>query len=155
MAEDMKLKIIRGSYDNVPECVEMLAHSELGKRYFSAEGSAEKAINEAANADTFYVAVRNHACVGFMYYIKGGAFHAFPYLHLLVVKESERGKGIGSKMLDELKSMLDHKQFYLVVADFNLNGNKFYEKNGFKQVGEIPGLYRTGITEYVMRYEGD
>ena len=41
----------------------------------------------------------------------------------------------------------------LVVADFNLDGKRFYEKIGYHQVGEIPSLYRKGITEYLMMKE--
>ena len=39
------------------------------------------------------------------------------------------------------------------VADFNPEAKRFYEKNGYRQVGEIPGLYREGITEYIMMKE--
>ena len=41
----------------------------------------------------------------------------------------------------------------LVVADFNPDGKRFYEKIGYYQVGEIPSLYRKGITEYLMMKE--
>ena len=39
------------------------------------------------------------------------------------------------------------------VADFNPEAKRFYEKNDYRQVGEIPGLYREGITEYIMMKE--
>ena len=40
--------------------------------------------------------------------------------------------------------------FFLVVADYNPDAKRFYERNGYQQVGEIPNLYRQGITEYLM-----
>jgi len=47
----------------------------------------------------------------------------------------------------------DRDKLFLVVADFNPNAKGFYESMGYHQVGEIPGLYREGITEYIMMKE--
>ena len=41
-------------------------------------------------------------------------------------------------------------RFFLVVADYNPDAKRFYERNGYQQVGKIPNLYRTGVTEYMM-----
>ena len=41
-------------------------------------------------------------------------------------------------------------KFFLVVADYNPDAKRFYERNGYQQVGEIPNLYRSGVTEYMM-----
>jgi len=41
-------------------------------------------------------------------------------------------------------------KIFLVVADFNPEAKRFYENNGYHQVGEIPSLYRQGINEYIM-----
>jgi ribosomal protein S18 acetylase RimI-like enzyme len=39
------------------------------------------------------------------------------------------------------------------LKNFNPDEKRFYEKNGCRQVGEIPNLYRDGITEYLMLKE--
>ena len=41
-------------------------------------------------------------------------------------------------------------KLFLVVAQFNPQARRFYEKAGYQQVGIIPDLYRKGITEYLM-----
>jgi ribosomal protein S18 acetylase RimI-like enzyme len=41
-------------------------------------------------------------------------------------------------------------KLFLVVADYNPAAKRFYERNGYQQVGEIPNLYRPGVTEYLM-----
>jgi ribosomal protein S18 acetylase RimI-like enzyme len=41
----------------------------------------------------------------------------------------------------------------MVVADFNPDARRLYERPGWRQVGEIPGLYREGVTEYLMMKE--
>ena len=37
-----------------------------------------------------------------------------------------------------------------MVADFNPEAKRLYESAGYRQVGAIPGLYKEGITEYLM-----
>ena len=39
---------------------------------------------------------------------------------------------------------------FLFVADYDPAAKRFYERNGYQQVGEIPNLYRPGVTEYMM-----
>ena len=51
-------------------------------------------------------------------------------------------KGIGKALLDYSENiaygMAD--KFFLVVADYNPDAKRFYERNGYQQVGEIPKL---------------
>lgn len=58
-------------------------------------------------------------------------------------------------MIDFLEKVIcvDANKIFLVVADFNPEAKRFYEKVGYRQVGEMPGLYREGITEYLMMKE--
>jgi ribosomal protein S18 acetylase RimI-like enzyme len=44
----------------------------------------------------------------------------------------------------------DSSKVFLVVADFNPEAKRLYERMGYRQVGAIPGLYRDGVTEYLM-----
>ena len=41
-------------------------------------------------------------------------------------------------------------KLFLVVADYNPAAKRFYERNGYQQVGGISNLYRPGVTEYLM-----
>ena len=126
------------------DCEEALLNSELGKRYFASEGSGESAVLEGLEQGNLYIALIKDRCAGFFY-----------YLHLIAVKEEYRGQGIGRKLIDYLENVVcaDAHRLFLVVADFNPEAKRFYEKNGYRQVGEIPGLYREGITEYIMMKE--
>ena len=91
-------------------------------------------------------------CVGFTYIIPKGAFHSFPYLHIIAVKEGYRNMGIGKALLDYSEKIAYEMagKLFLVVADFNPDAKRFYERDGYQQVGEIPNLYRPGVTEYMM-----
>ena len=82
----------------------------------------------------------------------GERFTVSPYLHIIAIKEEYRGKGIGKALLDYSEKIACEMadRLFLVVADFNPDAKRFYERNGYQQVGKIPNLYRPGVTEYVM-----
>ena len=146
----MDIQIIKGTQEHLMDCKAALMKSSLGSHYFQSGESARKAIEEGLNHGTLFVALADDVCTGFMYYIENGAFHSFPLLHLLPVKEAYRGQGIGKRLLGYFEELSARNKFFLVVADFNPDAKRFYENNGYCQVGEIPGLYRDGITEYLM-----
>lgn len=151
----MDIRIEKGSLEYLNDCEETLLNSELGRKYFSNEGSGKKAILEGLEQGNLYIALINGVCVGFIWYIPKGAFHSFPYLHIISVKEEHRCQGIGKKLIDFLEEIVfvNTSKIFLVVADFNPDAKRFYEKSGYRQVGEIPSLYRKGITEYLMMKE--
>ena len=142
----------KGNEQHLKDCKAALCQSTLGEKYFSAPESAENAILEGIRQGNLYAVLIGEACVGFTYIIPKGAFHSFPYLHIITIKEEYRGQGVGKALLDYSEriacEMAD--KLFLVVADFNPEAKRFYERNGYQQVGEIPNLYRHGITEYLM-----
>lgn len=151
----MEITIKKGSLEYLNDCEDTLLNSELGRKYFSNEGSGKNAILEGLEQGNLYIALINDLCVGFIWYMPKGAFHSFPYLHIISVKEEHRNKGIGRKLMKFLEDIVfvNADKIFLVVADFNPEAKYFYEKNGYRQVGEIPSLYRKGITEYLMMKE--
>ncbi len=151
----MSTVIERGSAKYISDCVEALECSELGRRYFAREGSAEQAIREGLDQGTLYVALRDGSCVGFIWYLPKGAFHSFPYIHIVAVKAALRGSGVGRALMEHVEALAfqSANKVFLVVADFNPSAKRFYERNGYLQVGEIAGLYRDGIAEYIMMKE--
>lgn len=151
----MDIRIEKGSLKYLSDCECALLNSELGRKYFEHEGSGKKAIIEGLEQGNLYVAISNNKCVGFMFYIPNGIFHSFPLLHLISVKDEYRGKGIGKNLMSFLESLAfeNANKIFLVVADFNPDAKHFYEKLGYRQVGEIPNLYRKGINEYLMMKE--
>lgn len=151
----MNLIIEKASEKYTPDCEIALKNSTLGEKYFSKEGSAKQAVIEGINTGNLYVALHENECVGFFYIIPKGAFHGFPYLHIISVKEEYRGKGIGSVLLKHMENIAFEyaNKLFLVVADFNPDAKRFYEKHNYHQVGVLPSLYRPGITEYLMMKE--
>lgn len=149
----MEITIVKGSMDFINDCEEILVNSELGIRYFSEEGSARKALEKGFAKGEIYIAIdNNHSCKGFIWFILDGIFHSFPYLHIIAVKEENRKCGIGKKLLKFFEDMCfqDYTKLFLVVADFNPEAKRLYERIGYIQVGSVPNLYRPGITEHLM-----
>ena len=146
------ISFAEGNEQHLKDCMDALCRSVLGEKYFSSPGSAENAILEGIRQGNLYAALIGEECVGFTYIIPKGAFHSYPYLHIITIKEEYRSKGVGKALLgfsERIASDMADKLF-LVVADYNPDAKRFYERNDYRQVGEIPGLYRPGITEYLM-----
>ena len=142
----------KGKKQHLKDCTDALCQSKLGEKYFSSSGSVENVILEGIRQGNLYVAFIGEECVGFTYIIPKGAFHSFPYLHIIAVKEEYRDRGIGKVLLDYSERIASEMadKLFLVVADYNAEAKRFYQRNGYQQVGEIPNLYRPGITEYLM-----
>jgi ribosomal protein S18 acetylase RimI-like enzyme len=135
------------------DCKVALLKSKLGQEYFPAEKSVPSALTEGISKEEIFVAVdEGGECLGFIWFILTGAFHSFPYLHVIAVKEAFRGMGIGKKLLCFFEEAVftDYSKVFLVVADFNPAAKRLYERLGYKQVGEIPDLYKDGVSEYLM-----
>jgi ribosomal protein S18 acetylase RimI-like enzyme len=149
----MEISIVKGKIEYLNECRSALMSSELGDQYFKTSEKAEKTLLGGLKRDEIYVALdRDNNCIGFIWYILDAAFHKYPYIHIIAVKKEYRGKGIGKKLLSFLEETVlnSESKIFLVVADFNLKAKKLYEQIGYKEVGQIPDLYKEGVTEYLM-----
>jgi ribosomal protein S18 acetylase RimI-like enzyme len=149
----MEIKIVKGNMDYINDCEDALLNSELGKRYFTEKGRAKRSLEEGIENGEIYIAIDdNNNCKGFIWLILNGIFHSFPYIHIIAVKEENRNQGIGKKLLDFAEDICfkDYTKLFLVVGDFNLRAKKLYEKIGYSEIGDIPNLYRDGITECLM-----
>lgn len=155
----MNIQFIKGTVEYLKYCVKAMENSTICTSYFQSEESRKNAVMEGINKGTLYVVLCNGECAGFAYFISEGAFHAYPYLHLIAIREKYRGKGIGRKLLEFIENMLfkTKDKIFLLVGDYNPGAKIFYEKLGYKYIGTIPSLYRKGINEDLMMkiYEGE
>ena len=111
----------KGNEQHLKDCRAALCRSTLGERYFSSPESAENAILEGIRQENLYVAFVGEECVGFTYISPKGAFHSFPYLHIIAVKEEYRNRGIGKALLNYSENIAHEMadKLFLVVADYN------------------------------------
>jgi ribosomal protein S18 acetylase RimI-like enzyme len=129
----LNITIARGGASHLPDCLAALADSELGRVYFPSEENALASLADGLARDEVFVAVDEAGkCVGFIWFILGGAFHSYPYLHMIAVKEEHRGEGIGKKLLAFFEEAVfaGAAKAFLVVADFNPDARRLYERLG-------------------------
>ncbi len=153
----MNIKITKPEASYLNDCADALHNSELGRVYFPCSEKAVQAVKEGMAKEEIEIALsEDGTCLGFLWIINNGAFHSFPYLHIIAVKEEYRGRGIGRKLLEyieETAAAKNQSKLFLVVADFNPRAKQLYESIGYHQIGIIPDLYKKGVTEYLMMKE--
>ncbi len=153
----MSLKTVKGKTEYLDDCCDILQDSEIGRMYF-AEKNIRRIIGNALESGDIDIAINeNGKCLGFIWYALDGTFQKFPYLHLIVIETSVRGKGIGKELIQYFEKTVckNFNKIFLMVGDFNCRAKALYEKLGYKEVGVIPSFYKDGINEYLMMKETD
>ena len=75
------------------------------------------------------------------------------YLELLVIASSARSNGLGSALLKHIESVVFArvKNLLACVSDFNAEARKFYQKNGYQEIGPMPNFLIPGSAEILLR----
>ena len=152
----MDINIIKAESRHLIDCNVALLKSEIGRVYFAEEDKAFKSLSEGVSKGEIFVAIdKDGTCLGFVWFILNGAFHSFPYLHIIAIKEEFRNLGIGKKLLKHFEEITskNSSKLFLVVAEFNCKAKQLYQSIGYTEVGLIPNLYKKGVTECLMMKE--
>ncbi|GKU24925.1 GNAT family N-acetyltransferase [Clostridium folliculivorans] len=148
----MDVVIKKGEIENLEDCYEALINSEIGEAYFESFDARKILLSGLKNKEIDVAIDILGKCVGFIWYERYGTFGIHTYLHIIAVRQEFRGKGIGKKLIKQFEENIFKKDsmIFLMVADFNKDAKKLYEKIGYEQVGIIPSFYRKGINEHLM-----
>lgn len=75
------------------------------------------------------------------------------YLRLLAVDPGHRRSGIGRRLLQAFEAGVFARwpNAYLCVSDFNVDARAFYRREGYVEVGHLPGLLVDREGEVLMR----
>jgi len=74
-------------------------------------------------------------------------------MHIVGVFGSNQGKGYGKQLLDYITILAKKENIfnlYLMVSHTNPRAKKFYEREGYKEIGIIHGLHSEDNIEFVM-----
>ncbi|MBK9087524.1 MAG: GNAT family N-acetyltransferase [Holophagales bacterium] len=74
-----------------------------------------------------------------------------PYVASVAVAESERGRGVGTALLDATEARYPKARYvFLCVSSFNTRARALYERYGYRLVGELPDYVVDGTSELLM-----
>jgi ribosomal protein S18 acetylase RimI-like enzyme len=134
-----------------------LAALPLLQRYGFTADKAGAALEQALRqADTLLVCdtegTPGRAC-GLAWVMPTGGFGRSAYLRLLAVNEAYAGLGIGTGLLAHAEQLAARstKDMLLLVSDFNVDAQRFYQRQGYAQIGAIPDYVVPGVTELFFR----
>jgi len=151
--DTMETKIQIAKKGQARDCLLCVENSDLWDAYFKNNPTHEAALEKMISKKQVYVATnKNDKCIGFMGIINNGCFHKFTYLATLAVKKNYRKKGIGEALVSKFETIGFKRadRVFILVSDFNKIAQKFYRKLGYKKVGNIPDLFKAGISENLL-----
>ena len=136
----------------------LVAATPLWQRYGITELRATAALSEGlARGDALRVAQRtpvgdaprDPSVAGFCWVLERGMFGRGPYLKWIGVAPGTTGGGVGQLLLraaeEAARSSLP--ELSLLCSDFNEGGHRFYRREGYLRVGELPSYVLPGVNE--------
>ncbi len=140
--------------EDIPACAHIMAANPLWQRYaVTEELAARRLANGFAQTSAILVAVVEDEPVGFIWYVEKGAFNRSGYIMLVGVAPDTQHQGIGAALMDAAEQALfsSAKDVILLVSDFNLGAQRFYQRRGYQQVGLLPDYVVPGVAELIYR----
>lgn len=127
----------------------LLADSEP---WITLKISYEQCIKNCHNPDlSVYIAYSDKSPAGIILVDPNGVAGS-PYLKSIAVWPEFRDRGIGTELLSFAENLFRgiSKHFFLCVSSFNKRAQEFYEKNGYKVIGELTDYIIEGESEILL-----
>jgi ribosomal protein S18 acetylase RimI-like enzyme len=124
----------------------------LLRRYGVTEPSLRRDLEGAlARGEGLLAAVRDGEPVGFAWFLEQGAFARGGYLRLIALKPVYQGLRLGGALLDEVerRAAARARAMFLLVSDFNVDAQRFYERRNYQHAGTLRAFVRPDIDELV------
>ena len=130
---------------------ELMAASPLLRRYGVTARSARASVAAALRErDVVVIALDGQEVVGLAWLITTRALDHAAYLRLLLVAESVRSRGVGGALLaraEKAARAARCRHLALLVTKTNGRARAFYERHGYRHVGDLRGFVRPRIDE--------
>lgn len=128
----------------------LMADSPLLARYRVTYDGALAALRSAHLAGDTLLVARTTSVVGLAWLNSAPRLlNGAAYLRLLLVVPSAQYQGIGRRLLEavELSARARGNHLYLLATTDNSAARGFYERHGYRHVGDLPGLIWPDIDE--------
>jgi len=136
--------------EDVPSLARGLAALPLMERYRRSEGLIAADLRAAlARGDGLLVAEEDGAVRGLAWFLASGTLAMGGYLRLIAVLPGAQGGGIGAALLAAFEAAVARASAhaFLLVSDFNVGAQRFYERHGYARAGALPGLVLPDVAE--------
>lgn len=92
----MKLTSTRVNQSNLQLFIDIIMSTELGRTYYPSDAYFKKEIEKAPDDDEMLLLTDGDSkeLVGVLWINRRGAFHSFPFLHVIAIKENCQGQGV-------------------------------------------------------------
>ena len=141
--------------EDIPLLATWMVTVPLWQRYNLTTEKARAQFEMAfAREDILLVAdMDSERACGFAWCMKQGAFGRSVYLRLIGVRPDLASGGAGSTLLEaaEQEAVKISADLFLLVSDFNHDAQRFYERHGYRRIGEIAGYVLPDVNELIYR----
>ena len=145
------MRIVRASRKHIGPIAKLMAVSPLLRRYRVTARIAKAGLTRAFHRqDTMFVALDSDAVVGLAWFIATPALDHSTYLNLLLVAGSHQSRGVGASLLvhgERVARAAGSRHMIFLVTKSNRRARAFYERHGYRHVGDLPGFVRPEISE--------
>jgi ribosomal protein S18 acetylase RimI-like enzyme len=138
--------------DDIPTVAAWMVQTPLWQRYQltveRATGNFEKAFERHEVLLVADAGEDNIGC-GFAWCLPQGGFGRSMYLRLIGVRSDRARAGVGAALLKsaEAEALKVGHELFLLVSDFNVDAQRFYQRQGYTQIGAIPGYVLPDVSE--------
>jgi ribosomal protein S18 acetylase RimI-like enzyme len=149
MVSNENIIITPGTKEERIWAAELLASSEPWITLGTTPDQCQKVCNDPEYL--VYVAHMNGKPCGAMILHPRGLASS-PYLKSIVVASEYRSRGIGAALLEFAENLFCRtaRHLFLCVSSFNIRAMVFYERLGYKKVGEFKDYIINGESEILM-----
>jgi ribosomal-protein-alanine N-acetyltransferase len=144
-----KIEIKRATIEEFDWTAEMLAGSDP---WITLGISKEQCLKACLDPEYLvYVAhLESRPCGAMVLHRRGVA--GSPYIKSIAVTAEFRGQGIGAELIDFAENLFrgEARHLFLCVSSFNTRARAFYERLGYRAVGEFQDYILEGASEFLM-----
>lgn len=138
--------------DDIDLCAAVMADNSLWQRYgVTVEAARRTFAAGLERGAALFVVESDGEPGGFLWLEPVGAFARSGYIRLIGVSPTKQGRGLGRELMDHAERVLfaTSDDVFLLVSDFNLAAQRFYQRRGYAQVGALPDYVLPGVTELI------
>jgi ribosomal protein S18 acetylase RimI-like enzyme len=134
----------------IPALAAALAAVPLMARYGNDAARLGRALEGALDrGESVLVADDEGVLRGLAWFVTSGTLALGGYLRLIALVPGAEGRGTGVALLRAFEAEVARasRHAFLLVSDFNAGAIRFYEREGYRRVGELPGLVLSDVAE--------